>query len=111
MPKPQTPVDAGADDGSLFGVLRSLRRTIAASRGVPPYVVFADRTLKEMVQRMPRTEEEMLQVTGVGEVKLRPVRASVSCRNPGLCSRPQRPRIGVVPASRDVRCASGDSET
>jgi hypothetical protein len=69
-PKHKTSVDAGADDANLFDILRNLRRTIAASRGVPPYVVFSDRTLNEMVQRMPRTEEEMLQVSGIAEVKL-----------------------------------------
>jgi len=69
-PKPEASVNAGTDDGSLFDVLRSLRRRMAASRGVPPYVVFSDRTLNEMVQRMPRTEEQMLRVIGVGEVKL-----------------------------------------
>jgi RecQ family ATP-dependent DNA helicase len=69
-PKPEKFVDAGADDRSLFDVLRSLRRTIAASRRIPPYIVFSDRTLNEMVRRMPRTEEEMLRVTGVGDVKL-----------------------------------------
>jgi RecQ family ATP-dependent DNA helicase/uracil-DNA glycosylase family 4 len=69
-PRAATTLDAGAEAGSLFDVLRSLRRTIAASRAVPAYIVFSDRTLNEMVQHMPLTEEEMLRITGVGELKL-----------------------------------------
>jgi ATP-dependent DNA helicase RecQ len=57
----------GAD---LFSVLRELRRVLAVSQGVPPYIVFNDATLHEMVERMPMTEDEMLEVSGVSEAKL-----------------------------------------
>jgi ATP-dependent DNA helicase RecQ len=54
----------------LFELLRSLRKQIADEQGIPPYVVFSDRTLHEMATIFPRTAEAMLTVSGVGEVKL-----------------------------------------
>lgn len=53
----------------LFSVLRELRREIALKQGVPPYIVFNDATLHEMVDRMPMTEDEMMEVSGISEVK------------------------------------------
>jgi ATP-dependent DNA helicase RecQ len=58
-------------DRELFESLRSLRREIAVMLGKPPYVVFADDTLREMARLKPRTREAMLKVRGVGEHKLR----------------------------------------
>ncbi|MDZ7779934.1 MAG: ATP-dependent DNA helicase RecQ [Gemmatimonadota bacterium] len=57
-------------DASLFERLRELRRALAERQGVPAYVVFNDRALREMAARRPRTPEELLQVPGVGDVKL-----------------------------------------
>lgn len=59
---------AGVDRG-LFESLRELRRTIAAERGVPAYVIFHDATLRDMARRKPQTPEEFLGVSGVGESK------------------------------------------
>ena len=53
----------------LWDKLRRLRLEIAQRQGVPPYVVFHDKTLREMVQHMPSTLMEFLQITGVGERK------------------------------------------
>lgn len=58
-----------ADDG-LFELLRQLRRQIAQRDRIPPYVVFADSTLKEMSRHCPMNEREMRQIKGVGELKL-----------------------------------------
>ncbi len=58
-------------DRSLFKSLRSLRRELAAAMGKPPYVVFNDDTLREMARVRPKTSEEMRQVRGVGDLKLR----------------------------------------
>ena len=58
-----------AHDPLLFERLRSLRRTIAEERGVPPYLIFSDASLREMVSRHPTTAEELLEVKGVGEWK------------------------------------------
>ena len=54
----------------LFETLRAERRRLAQENGVPPYVVFHDRTLLEMAKRRPQTPEEMLAIDGVGEAKL-----------------------------------------
>lgn len=53
----------------LFEHLRKLRRELAAAAGVPPYIVFADSTLREMSSRVPKDKGAMLDISGVGEVK------------------------------------------
>ena len=55
----------------LFEALRALRRTLADERGVPPYVIFSDASLREMVRLKPVTESAFLAVKGVGEWKSR----------------------------------------
>jgi ATP-dependent DNA helicase RecQ len=61
--------DAPPVDGALFERLRALRRQLAHERGVPPYLVFNDRTLVEMAARKPRTPEEFRRIKGVGDKK------------------------------------------
>ena len=56
-------------DEALFENLRALRRDLARERGVPPYVIFNDRTLASMAARKPSNETEFLAVRGVGEKK------------------------------------------
>ena len=58
-------------DRDLFARLSALRKRIANSRGVPPYVVFPDSALRNMADRKPQTISEMGQISGVGVVKLR----------------------------------------
>ena len=57
-------------DRELFDRLRALRKRLADEQGVPPYVVFSDRTLHEMASRKPSTPEAMLDIPGVGQAKL-----------------------------------------
>ena len=57
-------------DAELFESLRELRREIASEEKVPPYMVFADKTLAGMCVMRPVTRDEMLEVSGVGEHKL-----------------------------------------
>ena len=59
----------GTFDLSTFERLRALRLEIAKQNGIPPYVVFSDKTLKEMAEKLPKDKEAMLDVSGVGEVK------------------------------------------
>ncbi|MCP4432448.1 MAG: DNA helicase RecQ [Gammaproteobacteria bacterium] len=54
----------------LFERLRSLRKTIAEENGVPPYVIFHDRTLHQMAAVQPLELEQMAELSGVGEKKL-----------------------------------------
>ncbi len=65
----RTPLPADLDVG-LWEALRDCRREFAEAQGVPPYVVFHDRTLKEMCALMPRSLEAMAGISGVGERKL-----------------------------------------
>ncbi|MBU1666982.1 DNA helicase RecQ [bacterium] len=53
----------------IFDQLRDLRKEIASNNKVPPYVIFSDKTLKELSNSMPTTKAEMLEVHGIGEVK------------------------------------------
>ncbi|RSX53053.1 ATP-dependent DNA helicase RecQ [Bifidobacterium goeldii] len=62
-----TPTD---DDEALFQQLRELRLTIAREHSLPPYMVFNDRTLRDMAQLRPITTAQFLAVNGVGESKL-----------------------------------------
>jgi len=54
----------------LFEKLRQLRKQLAQERGVPPYIIFNDKTLEEMAATRPMTDEEMKRISGVGERKL-----------------------------------------
>ena len=57
-------------DNRLWEALRNRRRELAAEQGVPPYVVFHDATLTEMVRRRPLNLSEFAAISGVGERKL-----------------------------------------
>ncbi|MGO5287657.1 RecQ family ATP-dependent DNA helicase [Pseudoscardovia suis] len=58
------------DDAELFEELRRVRTQIAREEGHPPYMVFNDRTLRQMVRDKPTTPEAFLAISGVGERKL-----------------------------------------
>ena len=62
-------VEPGTDDRVLFEALRGLRRSIAEERGVPPYLVFSDASLRDMARLKPRTRQALLEVKGVGAWK------------------------------------------
>jgi len=57
-------------DGELFQAMRLLRAQLAARKGVPPYMIFSDRTLREMCRLRPASRRELLAVPGVGQQKL-----------------------------------------
>ena len=65
--EPKEPLSA---DAELFDKLKKERRRIADELRVPAYVVFTDATLLEMAARRPRSEAELLNVSGVGLRKL-----------------------------------------
>ncbi len=56
-------------DSDLFDVLRDVRLRLARERGVPPYVIFHDTTLRDMVERRPKTVDDLHEVYGVGAKK------------------------------------------
>ncbi len=65
-----TPTLLRPDQEALFQSLRTLRKRIAVERGVPPYVVFSDKTLKAMAANRPTSAPALLRCHGVGERKL-----------------------------------------
>ena len=71
LPKKRAGVAVDLDSASwqLFERLRTLRLTIARETGVPPYIVFTDKTLIDMCVKRPKNKSEMLDVSGVGEAK------------------------------------------
>ena len=58
------------EDQELWDELRECRKYLAEEHNVPPYVIFHDATLKEMLEVMPMSGSELLTLTGVGESKL-----------------------------------------
>jgi ATP-dependent DNA helicase RecQ len=59
-----------ACDEALFERLRQLRKQLADERGVPPYIVFSDVSLRQMARDYPANEREFARISGVGEKKL-----------------------------------------
>jgi len=64
--EPEPPAEQAGHDEDLYRALRELRYGLATGAGIPPYMVFSDRTLKEMARRFPMGENDMLDVHGVG---------------------------------------------
>jgi ATP-dependent DNA helicase RecQ len=62
--------DLTANEEELFQRLRTLRKRIADEQNVPPYVVFADLSLRSMAQRRPQSRSQFAQIPGVGSNKL-----------------------------------------
>ena len=58
------------DDAPLLAALKAHRRALAAAAGVPPYVIFTDRSLVEMAEKRPRTLDDFARISGVGATKL-----------------------------------------
>ena len=57
-------------DINLFQLLRQERKALADAADVPPYVIFSDRTLTQMATLFPQSDDSLLQLHGLGEVKL-----------------------------------------
>ena len=65
MPPPPPEPDAG-----LFSRLAGLRKKLATEQGVPPYVIFHDKTLRDMAEARPQDLEALSAIGGVGRAKL-----------------------------------------
>ena len=63
-------VEIADDDEALWQALRDERTRIAKEQGVPPYVIFHDATLLDILQRRPQNEAEFALISGVGATKL-----------------------------------------
>src|SRR5579872_3713589 len=62
--------DKTTEEEALWQALRTLRLELAREQGVPPYIIFHDSTLLDLVKRRPRTLEELSRIPGVGQSKL-----------------------------------------
>ena len=69
-PRKQRITVAQVNDPALLEKLKAHRKQLAVDQGLPPYVIFHDSTLAEMVHRLPTSPDELLQVSGVGAHKL-----------------------------------------
>ncbi len=56
-------------DEKLFEEFKTLRRKIALEHDVPAYVIFGDKTLKELCSKLPTSQEDFLEINGVGKVR------------------------------------------
>jgi ATP-dependent DNA helicase RecQ len=65
-----SPESNDPDSQAFWEALRQLRMSLAKEADVPPYVIFHDKTLKEMAARRPITKADLLGITGVGQSKL-----------------------------------------
>ncbi|MBI4938001.1 MAG: RecQ family ATP-dependent DNA helicase, partial [Nitrosomonadales bacterium] len=61
---------AGASEDPLWQALKAKRLELAREQGVPPYVIFHDSTLLEILKRRPASLDELGQVSGIGQAKL-----------------------------------------
>ena len=66
----RTQLTESPDTAALFELLRQKRRELADKQGVPPFMVFSDKTLHDMAQVKPQTSRDFLEVNGVGQQKL-----------------------------------------
>jgi ATP-dependent DNA helicase RecQ len=64
------PIETEPYDRVIFDRLRTWRRAEAEERGVPPYVIFSDRTLRDLARSRPTTLVELRDIYGIGDAKL-----------------------------------------
>ena len=101
-------------DERLFVVLKQLRRDMAAAAGVPPYVLFSDKSLHQMSSLFPQTPEALLGINGVGQMKLErygtqflAAIASYLADNPEACQQQEEKGGMPVTAPTVVRKQTG----
>lgn len=99
----------------LFGELRNLRSRFAREENVPPYVIFSDATLIEMATFLPFSEDEMRQISGVGDLKLQKYAADFLeviadyCAENNLTSRINLKTPKREPKKRTIRDEKGQT--
>ena len=69
LPFTESDEPGSASDQNLYEILRNIRETLASDNDVPPFRIFPNRTLKEMVEKRPGNQEDMLNIYGVGELR------------------------------------------
>jgi ATP-dependent DNA helicase RecQ len=120
----RTEVSADPEVQALWEALRHCRRALADQQQIAPYMVFGDVTLREMLTYRPRDVNELLRISGVGEVKLErfgdAFLAALAAHEaehgrpdnvPPLPELPLRARPSAVPRSRDIGLTGTVRET
>ena len=69
-PEPRRDIGGDSESADLFQKLRAARKKLADERHVPAYFIFSDATLLEMANLRPRSEQELLGISGIGPKKL-----------------------------------------
>jgi len=100
-------------DQALFDRLRHLRREIAEERGVPPYVIFGDETLRHLARMRPTSLDAMQSVRGVGQKKLRDLGPTFLEVIRAHCeeNEVENDRLGAAPIVRPKATRPGRSES
>ena len=100
--------DLSCDD-RMFEILRSKRKELADEAGVPPYVIFSDKTLMEMAVFFPQSSDSLLDIHGVGAVKCKKFGElflniiRMYCRENQIEERPKRAGAGRPSQSRPAK--------
>lgn len=103
---PSTGNDLQELDRTLFDLLRKKRKTLADADGVPPYIIFSDKTLAEMATFFPQSKESLLKIQGVGTVRFEKygseflAQISAYCREHQLDERDNKSRRPGINANR-----------
>ncbi len=63
-------IEYEAGDEALFDILKKLQQDIAREKGLPPYMIFSNKSLREMCIKLPQNRVSFLEINGVGQVKL-----------------------------------------
>jgi ATP-dependent DNA helicase RecQ len=98
-------------DGELFEILRTTRKELADESGVPPFVIFADKTLVEMATFFPQSRDHFLDIHGIGKVKAEKFGdlfmqvIGSYCRDKQIKERPKNPH----PTSAVITDPAGES--
>ncbi len=103
-------------DPQLFALLRQLRYDLAKTANIPPFVIFSDKSLRQMSVFMPQREEALLQIHGVGQVKLeqygQPFLTAINsymADHPDLAPPPPLPTATIPPHPIAVKKADGSA--
>ncbi|MCL7410904.1 MAG: DNA helicase RecQ [Methanosarcinaceae archaeon] len=80
-----------ATDSELFERLRVLRKTLANRANLPPYIIFADTSLRQMAAKRPTTAQDFLEITGVAEHKLEKYGGTFLAEIADFCDNDEKP--------------------
>jgi ATP-dependent DNA helicase RecQ len=101
--KDEAPTPGLEYNSALYALLRQTRKTLADQAGVPPYVIFSDKTLVEMAAYYPQSTASLQTISGVGQVKLRQYGETfldviqTFCKKHGIAENPKAPEKAEAP--------------